>query len=372
MTVQTDKKAKTKTPYIRKGNYIFFGSYPQDMVTDETLASILSEKVTIPPSPSDKKWTSYKYFSEGKRRDFAWYTELLYNGEKYRGVFFNAYRPHLTTTEASDKARQENNIYNLSTIYWFKYEPIKWRVLEEENGMVLILSERVIDIGKYFHGDHERIINGKKIYPNNYAYSNIRFFLNNVFYETAFTPQEKELITLSKVANDAISTNPNDNPNYYLGGKNNYICENTLDHVFLLSEQDVTTSAFGFDPDCSSFDPARQKDPTLYALCQGASVDTPIENEYNPAAKVQNSPKNGEFIHKEYENTKIRINPSNKPQDEISNIIKGNSWWWLRSPHYDINFHVRGITAEGYADYYFYYILNALGGIVPALRLKLK
>lgn len=374
---KTEYPLEKEPLYIRKGEYIFFGSYPQSQVTDKSVIADLSKNVGTPYSPLCERWTSYKYFSEGQRVDIAWFADIDYKNERYRGVFIGKYRPNVTTAEATDK-QQNNTDYKLSTIYWFKYEPVKWKILEEGD-IALLVSEKIIDVGDYFHSKCERIIEGVTVYPNNYAHSNIRSFLNNVFYETAFSPKEREIIVPSNVENGEKSCNPDNNPTYYKGGKNEYICEDSRDNVFLLSEQEITRTIYGFDADCSSFDLARQKTPTPYAVSQGAIVSEPLGKEYDPALLAQNSPNNNDFTNETLTNTETKINSLNELQNEQPgdtrnnpDIIKGNTCWWLRSPHYDCSTNVRGVTPEGYADYYFYYVLNALCGIVPALRIELN
>ena len=57
-----------------------------------------------------------------------WYIDLEYNGEKYRGVYFNSYRLNQTTitnvSPVSSYTYQDDAGYSLNTAYWFKYEPI--------------------------------------------------------------------------------------------------------------------------------------------------------------------------------------------------------------------------------------------------------
>ena len=74
--------------------------------------------------------------------------------------------------------------------------------------------------------------NGGIGYSNNYELSNIRKFLNDNFYSTAFNELEKELIELTEVDNSASST---------YSSSNEYACNNTFDKMFLLSYQEAVT-----------------------------------------------------------------------------------------------------------------------------------
>ena len=120
-------------------------------------------------------------------------------------------------------------------------EPIKWRILSEENGEALLLSEYILDAHRF---DEE---------SNNYKDSEIRKWLNNDFYNKAFNDNEKQIILTIE-----------------------YTCGNMQDKVFLLSVREVTNPKYGFNEDIDYCDNQRVKKPTAYAIKQG--VDTFIEN----------------------------------------------------------------------------------------------
>ena len=161
--------------------------------------------------------------------------------------------------------------------------------------------------------------NGGTGYANNYALSNIRKWLNDTFYNTTFTDLQKQLIVLTTVDNSARSTNPNNNATQWNSGNNRYACVDTEDYIFLLSEQEVTNSAYGFDGSYSNYDTARQKKNTDYAKSQG-------------------------------------VWPSGS--------------WWLRSPYYNYSLYARCVSYIGDADG-FNYVNVTHDGVVPALRIKL-
>lgn len=47
--------------------------------------------------------------------------------------------------------------------YYFKVEPIKWKIEEENDETYKLISEEVLDCQMYYSLEKERIINGKKI-----------------------------------------------------------------------------------------------------------------------------------------------------------------------------------------------------------------
>lgn len=146
-----------------------------------------------------------------------------------------------------------------NSVYYFKVEPIKWRILSEEGGEALLLCESIIDCHVY---------SGTS---NNYALSAMREWLNGTFYDTAFKTLQKNLIFLTTVDNSVRSTNPNEEA-YRFRTTNRYVCEDTNDNVFLLSEQEVTNNNYGFSSDPNSESNSRQKVHTDYALSQGVAT----------------------------------------------------------------------------------------------------
>ena len=333
-----------------EGEYLLFGKYPQTDVTS-TLGDTLNEQTGVTPLPTDsnsQNWTSYDYYiNYSQSLNFMWYIDLKYEGEKYRGVYFTSYRPSFTgeNNSSTDNGYQDDYGYETSTVYWFRYDPIKWRILSEENGKTLILCEMIIDGQDYYYNDdhgstRERtavenyndeyyaengIVLDEYVYENNYQYSTIRKWLNETFYNTAFTSLQKALIQTTTVDNSARSTNPNNNETEFNSGNNQYACSNTEDKIFLLSMQEVTNSAYGFSSDREEYDTARKKQTTEYAQCQGAWTDKDT----------------------------------------------GIGYWWLRSPYYgDHNYPVL-VNSSGYAPFPqgTYYTDS---GVVPALTIQLQ
>ncbi len=301
--------------YTREGNTVYFGSYPQSEVSDIAVVSNLNSLAGIlPTSENSQNWTSYEYYINELKSDFMWYIDIMFEGEKYRGVYFNQYRPHWVDIDSNnDHTNQDENGYYVETIYWFKYEPISWTILDETKG--LLLCDMAIDSQTY---DVEQ--------SNNYKYSTIRAWLNDTFYNTAFSTGEKKIIKTTTVDNSARSTNSHNNAYLLNNGVNGYACSNTQDKVFLLSMQEVTNSAYGFNASFSYDDAKRSKKATDYALSQGCfAFDGGVNN--------------------------------------------GNSFWWLRSPYFSDGYLCLSIRRGGAVSGEYVYITNA--GVVPALKIQL-
>ena len=228
------------------GEYILFGSYPQTKVTDASIISALG-------GFDENTWTSYGYFIEGQVSDYMYYIDKEYNGEKYRGVYFTSYRPYNcdNSSSASD-SWQDDNGYVTSTVYWFKYEPIKWLIVEESDGKATLVADLILDSQQY---DYEA---NKETYGNNnYAESTIRAWLNESFYNTAFNELQQAIIQTVEVDNSVGSTGYD---------PNQYACENTADKIFLMSYVDATT--------WFTSNSAREKQGSDYAKSQGLYVST--------------------------------------------------------------------------------------------------
>lgn len=112
----------------------------------------------------------------------------------------------------------------------FNKEPIKWNVLKIENGKALLLSSKIIDAARY--NNTSATVNG--YYGNNYAHSEVRKWLIDDFYNSAFTENEKNCILETTLDNSACATDYNASGSY-----NKYSSESTTDKVFLLSKNEI-------------------------------------------------------------------------------------------------------------------------------------
>lgn len=243
---------------------------------------------------------------------------------------------------------------------WFKVEPIKWRVLTTNyngTGKKLLFAESVLANSVYY--DYQKVnrtIGGKTICSNNYEHSRVRAFLNGLSYQrkasadgeqsacddflgkgflqTAFTAEELAIIADTSVDNSERSTFPNANAKQWNNGENPYASDTpTTDKVFLLSLQEATTGAYGFDEDYNAYkgdgthnESARIRQATDYARASGAN----------------------------------------------QNGTEGlGGWWWQRSPFYGDDFHARYADSNG--ESFYYAIVSEVnegvgyGDIVPAL-----
>ena len=193
-----------------EGEYILFGYYPQ---------TIKSSDVEI-TSTTDSR---------------GYY--LGSDGEYYAALSANPYNKSYTFSDGTTITR--------GTTYYFKVEPLLWRILTEDyngQGTALVVSDKIIDAMAYqsnYTYSNGYYVTGYEgeIYANNYEYSEVRAFLTGEFCNTAFTEAQKSIIQLTTVDNSLEST-------LSYGGQ--YVCEDTEDYVFLLSMAEAHNTDYGY------------------------------------------------------------------------------------------------------------------------------
>lgn len=273
---------------VEKGKkYVNYGSYPQTHVGNSELVAELNKLTEI----NENGYYSYngkEYAKVIAKPDKSFYTD------KYGNAMYYTY---------SDGVK----LY-VDTIEWFVVEPIKWRVLEENDGSIKVISTVILDTTCYYVNKNYRNIDDVRIAPNNYKYSTLREFLNNDFYNLAFTIEQQSSILVSDVDNSGNTTT---------SSLNKYACENTLDKVYALSYSEAYLSSY-FENNSE-----RQLLATDYALAVGAN-----------------------FWGGDYENFGL---------------------WWLRSPFY--NHPNYAYRVDGNATYYDFVVDYAHYGISPAMQI---
>lgn len=309
-TTQTMDIDLDELKYNRVENKIYFGTYPQSLVSDDTIIASLNTKAG---DHGTESWTDYNYYVSSSVTSFMYYQDIDYDNNgtyDYRGVYFTQHRPYFYTNSSSaGNTYQDDNGYSANTVYWFSYDPIEWDILTESSGKALIIANLILDSQDYYPSSSTSSFshNGGTGYATNYELSNIRKFLNENFYNTAFNNLQKGIIDTTEVDNSASSTGKSTNI---------FACNNTNDKVFLLSYVEATTYY--------ASESARQANGTDYAKCQGLYVRT-----------------SGSYV--------------------------GTSFWWLRSPRSD-NAHY---TCSASVDDGSMYVYCNMYGVRPACWINL-
>ncbi len=126
--------------------------------------------------------------------------------------------------------------------YGGSIDPIEWKVLDVQDGKAQVISVKALDNIAY-----------NKVYVEvKWTDCSLRHWLNETFYETAFTEEEKAQIVPVTVSNPG-------NPKYDVPG-----CEDTVEKVYALSTEEVLRLI----PEKAD----RQCEPTPYCEKQGTYV----------------------------------------------------------------------------------------------------
>lgn len=187
--------------------------------------------------------------------------DILINGTKYR---------RMKMGDATFATSGNSSFYewdDSDTYHYFRYEPVKWRVLKVKGNTALILSDIVLDDRQY-NTEYESVtwesttirswLNGygKDSNKANKDYSNKNFI------DSAFSLSEQDAILNTVVVN-------NDNIDYGTEGGSN-----TKDKIFLLSESEVYTDAatvHGFVSEKYTDDEGKVCKISDYAKAMGAA-----------------------------------------------------------------------------------------------------
>ena len=272
-------------PFIENGNqYIYFGEYPQ---------TLKDESVTIISNTPD----SNGYY-------------LGSDGEGYAKV---TAKPYAINNKIIYFSNQQQIVKG--TTYYFKVEPIKWKILQVNGTEYKLVTDLIID-NQMFHSskDIRGTIDGKPIYASNYEHSDIRKWLNNVFYNQAFTKTLQSCINTTLVDNS---------PGSSTTVSNKFACNDTYDKVYLLSVEDMQNEEYGF-----IYNRSRQKQLTDYAKAKGCYMNT-------------------------------------------STSCYNNGWFLLRSPHFYYDAGVKFVNDNGDLDYQCW-VTSGDNGVSPAITITLS
>ena len=199
----------------------------------------------------------------------------------------------------------------------YNTDPIKWRVLENADGQLFLLSDQNLDVFQY-HTDNESVtwetstmrswLNGYDASHNTGGDSGIDYTSDN-FIGTAFSAKEQAAIADTEVFND-------DNPTYGTEGGNN-----TTDQIFLLSIAEAQNSSYFAD------DNSRIATNTAY-VADGGKIDGGMS------------------------------------------VVGEAGYWWLRSPG-DLDHRAAGVSVDGGVGSYGFYVSFDSIAVRPAFNLDL-
>ena len=232
--------------------------------------------------PVAETYTAYKGHTSGTLNEPVVYNAYEYiDGNTYCRV------PQADLYNSGAKTFNDGTTIVNGETYWFKVEPIQWRVLtqnytdtENTTPVSYLLSEYVLSANTTFNPSTS---NTNHTYYS--AETNaLRPFLNEVFYSDAFTAEEQALIaqrTLTDADLDATKygqTNPNDS--------SLTIASTEKLNVFAPSYYDMINTDYGFNSSYSNYDKQRRASATDFAMANYAykSTSTSYQDIYGIGA----------------------------------------------------------------------------------------
>ncbi|MBR3596770.1 MAG: dockerin type I repeat-containing protein [Clostridia bacterium] len=173
----------------RKGDIIEFGSYPQEKVVDSVLIERLEDEIkNWQEIPYQKKIynCSFPIYSTVPSKVEYHFCDIILDKEKYRAV----------------KTLEDGSVN------YFRFTPIEWLILNPETGYVI--SASILDKKAFYNqieyndsAEPYGFRAGENLDKDalDYTTSDLRVWLNNEFYNTAFSTIQKKSVKLTKIEN---------------------------------------------------------------------------------------------------------------------------------------------------------------------------
>ena len=299
---------------------IWFGSYPQrEVVADAASYDAIYEGYNKPKADIIEDAVLFQKLEAAS----GWSdNEITLDGNKYRRM-----KKEDATYSSSDPASTGYYRWKDSTSWhYFRYEPIKWRVLSTAGNQAFLQTDLAMDDQKYNINDTNVAWETSSIrsWLNGYGSETNepqRDYRGDSFLEDAFSRGEQQAILTTEVENA-------DNQVYGTDGGNN-----TADKIFMLSEQEVYGTkavSYGFVKAYNTYDEARRRKSSTYAKARGMWGIYTNEAGYD-----------------------------------------GNCFWWLRTSGGRKNL-AMWVHRDGYVVSYGNYVADDDHGVFPTLNLDLS
>lgn len=260
---------------------VWLGSYPQTFVDDVATVAALD--------------AATGWDADG---------DLVYDGAAYRRL----QKSDATYSSTSSSYWSWSDKASAAGYCYFRWEPVKWRVLETDGATALVVSDVALDGQRY----------NESCAGVTWETCTLRGWLNGTFWDGCLTIAQQGAVVEQTLVNA-------DNSYYGTSGG-----ANTTDNVFLLAESDVWSGAdatrHGFATVPTTFDEARRCQTSDYSHAMGALNHT-------------------------------------------SSSFLGNCLWWLRSPG-SISTYAAYVHAVGDADRNGNNVNDDYVAVRPALRIS--
>jgi hypothetical protein len=223
---------------------VWFGSYPQAEVVPSGMYTAIDNDLL---QDGDVIVSEELYDKLNKAKDMDWNEngDINLDGTYYRRIKkSDATSSTVISSGPLGKVLTAYQWDSDSEYHYFKYEPIKWRVLNITGDDALLLADQGLD----------NPAESKKIsYWNR---SEVRTWLNgdssDTFIKTAFSAAERAAIKTSQITENQTIVS---------------------DKIFLLSESDVLKESYGFSNDETSLDRARWSRSSTFSKAMGTHIN---------------------------------------------------------------------------------------------------
>ena len=200
-------------------DYIYFGNYPQTEITDSTTIAAIESAIS----------------ESGVEANAG--IDVVVDGTKYRRI--------------SKRDTNYDRYFGNDDYRYFKWEKIKWKVLENNGNTLFVVADNAVDCKNY----------NDPLTKATWEDSTLRSWLNDSFYNEAFTDDEQKAITEQNVVNE-------NNPIYDTeGGKD------TKDKLYLLSIGEGMNGDYGFCSEFCNYSLSREVMASDYAWIRGTYRD---------------------------------------------------------------------------------------------------
>lgn len=163
---------------VREGDSVVFGVYPQR--EDKCSGVVDYFDSFIKPTHADNAGWNVM-FTNRRGRAFTWYRDDVYNGKKYRAVFYSLLRKNFSLQNTNvDGAQRINRYEHTEKIYCFEFQPIRWSIVRENRDWATLIAQVGLD---------SREFNDRALLSD-WDSATLYDWLNGEFLETAFNEEQ--------------------------------------------------------------------------------------------------------------------------------------------------------------------------------------
>ncbi|MBP5445567.1 MAG: hypothetical protein J6Y28_05275 [Acholeplasmatales bacterium] len=149
----TTSKKDYSEDYEKVGSTVYFGYYPQKLETDSSKIRSIEELITPFSGPADaasKEWIKQVDYAGNSTREAYYYKDIDLDEDginDYRAIHIYKYKNYNTsqTYDPSSVWWHDKEAFHEGSTYYFKYEKIKWDVLEEIDGKAYLFTSLALD-----------------------------------------------------------------------------------------------------------------------------------------------------------------------------------------------------------------------------------